>query len=150
MSKTQRFVWELYFLVVLLFNFRTSYNFFDPHSDVYLYFQIFTAFDPTFQVIYLFNFFQIVLNLIHLLPLALFIYGKRLFPVFIWQVLFGLKVVFDIIGHTFEMKILSALWHDDPLMGAGVFISSTAIYIPAYVAVFTYAFLQNRLKLEDL
>jgi len=149
MSKIQRFIWEIYFLIVLLFTFRNTFHFFDPHSDIYLYYQILNAFDPLTRFIYSFNFLQITLNVVHLLPLALFIYGKRLFPAIVWQALFILKVIFDTAGHSFEIKILISTWYASHLAAIIHFVSSTAIYVPAYVALFMYAFLPKRLKLED-
>lgn len=149
MSKTYRFIWEIYYLIVLLFTFRKTFNFFDPSSDVNLYFSILTGFDPLLRVIYALNLLQIVLNVIHLLPLALYIYSKRLFSPVVWQVLLLLKVVFDTTGHSFEMKILVSTWHHDPWVAIALFVSSTAIYVPAYAALFMYAFLQHKLKLED-
>src|SRR6185503_4512269 len=150
MSKSQRFIWELYFLVVLLFTVRKSFSFFDPQSDVYLYFEILTSFDSGLKIIYLFNLLQIIFNVIQFLPLALFIYDKKLLTAIVWQIFFSFKVAFDLVGHTFESNILLSLWHSDTLLTVGIFVSSTAIYVPAYIALFLYAFCQKKLKLEKI
>nr|CAI78513.1 hypothetical protein [uncultured bacterium] len=149
MTKKQRFIWEFYFLMVLLFTLRKTLNFFTPTSEIYLYFHLLQSFDPFFHLVYFSNFMRIALNILHILPLALYIYRIRLFPSFIWQILFTLKVIFDCIGHSYETTYLISLLHHDPLLSLRVLLFSISIYIPATCALFMYAFAQEKLSLEE-
>jgi len=150
MSKTQQFIWELYCLIVLAFTIRKALNFFLPGTEVYLYFQILHGFDSLFLFNYILNFFQITTNLIHFLPLALYIYRRRLFSPAIWKTLFIFKVIFDICGHSFETNYLVSLFHHDPLVCLYVLLSSIFVYVPAYWACYIYAFKPETLDLKDI
>ena len=150
MTKAQRFVWELYLWVVLFFTLRKAVSFFHPESASYLYFHILQAFDSLFLFNYFANLIQIFLNLVHVIPLALFIYRRRLFPASLWQVLFILKIIFDIAGHRYETSQFASFLHHDPLIALLLFIPSMAIYVPAYIAQFQYAFCQDKLDLKGI
>lgn len=150
MTRKQRFIWEVYFLMIALFIARQAFIFFDPLSDVQLYFRILRSFDPIFLFSYFCSYFRIFLGLFSYLPLLLFIYRIRLFPPLIWQVYFALLVIFDIIGHPYEMLFFRSLFLDSPLLCLGGFLFAISAYIPAYIAIFIYAFRQNHLVLKEI
>ncbi|HLF18560.1 MAG TPA: hypothetical protein VI749_06670 [Candidatus Omnitrophota bacterium] len=150
MTKNQRFIWEVYFLVILLFMARKIFDFFTPDTPAYLYFHILQCFDPLFLFVYFFNVAQIVLNTVLLIPLALFIYQLKIGPPVVWRVLFILKMVFDTIGHSYETTYLVSLFYHSRPIAIMTFLSSVAVYIPAFIAQFSYAFRQEKLNLKDI
>ena len=150
MTKNQRLVWEIYFLMLSLFIAAKVLNFFDPASDIYFYFQTLQAFDAYFLLHYTFNLLQVIFSLLMLLPLLLYIYRWKLFAAYLWQAFFTLLVALDVFGHPFEMQFIRASYADWPVHGIMEFVYQFVIYLPAYLAVFIYAFRQESLELKEL
>jgi len=149
MTRKQRLLWEIYFLMIALFIARQAFLFFDPGSDVQMYFRILTAFDPYFSFGYYCAFVRVVLAALSLLPLLLFIYRRRLFTPSFWQIYFALLFIFDIMGFPFEMQFFRSIFLDNPLLSLGGLLFAISAYIPAYVAIYLYAFRQDRLDLKN-
>ena len=143
-------VWEVYFLMLSLFIGEKVLYFFDPSSDIYFYFKTLQAFDPSYLLSYTFNLLQVIFSLWMLVPLLLFIYRLRLYPSAVWQAYFTLVIALDYVGHPFEMTFIRSIYADRPLYGMMEFVYQYAIYLPAYLAVFIYAFRQETLELKEL
>ena len=137
MTRNQRFIWEIYFLMITLFSIKKVLYFFDPSSSVYLYYQLLQYFDQLFVVIYCFAFFRIALSMIFLLPFLLFIYRIRLFPSMIWQSFFTFCIIFNIVGHQYEVNYLLSLYHHSPIIW-GIAFSTILILVvtPCIYALF--------------
>jgi hypothetical protein len=150
MTKSQYLVWEVYFLILALFIAAKVLSFFDPASDIYFYFKTLQAFDMYFLVAYTFNLLQVLFSLMMLVPLLLYIYRRRLGPASLWQVYFTLLLALDALGHPYEMQFIRAAYMDWPVHGIMEFIYQYMIYLPAYLAVFIYAFRQESLTLEEI
>lgn len=143
-KRQERWVWEIYLILLLGFVLRKFFNFFYPQSQSYIYFRILYAFDPFFFSSYLFNGIQVTLNLANCIPLILYIYRiSWLKPVY-WQYLLIFRLIFDIIGHPFELNHIVAAFHNNPKACLFFFIQSISIYLPSYIACFRYAFMHER------
>lgn len=140
MSVKGRWIAEAYFVLFVGLTVRKACNFFAPHSPSHLYFEFLYVFDPVFWGLYSLNLLQIVLNLLHALPLLLYIWRIPLLRPRFWRYLLILRLIFDITGHSYEMNHLVSMYHADPLLCLLVFLSSISPYIPSYVACWRYAF----------
>ncbi len=148
MKKTQ-VVWLGYFLVLLMYVGQATYRFFVPGETTHLYFTILYAFDDIFLLNYLVNLCQITLNLIHLVPVLLYIFRMRVFNAKFWQYLLILRLMFDIFGHSFEMLSLRSLLYLNVKVFLFVLAQSVSVYIPSYIACYRYAFKRDKLFPQD-
>jgi len=142
---TMKRIWEVYFCIHFFFVAKRTFFFFTSHSPVNFYFFILNSFHPYFQISYGAAFSQILLDIAHLVPLFLYITRQRLWDPQIWQALFLLRIIFDIIGHPYEIHDLMSLYHYDPQVCLKITLLSVSAYIPSYIACFQYAFNQKKL-----
>jgi len=133
-----------YILLLSFIVFRKAYLFIIPGNFYYLYFFIMRSFDATFYLPYAITLIQIILNILHLLPLVLFIFRARAIPVEYWQFLFLARIIFDIIGHPYETSLLVSLYYAQPLLCLIILIQSISIYVPSYIICYRYAFRQDK------
>jgi len=150
MSNTLKFVSKLYLIIVSLFILKKAVIFFGPQSPVQLYFYILNCFNPLFFFLYMCNYLQLALSLIHIIPLALYIHRLQIFPEIVWQYLFILKIIFDICGNSYHVSYLVSLYHYSPLIAISAFLSSIAIYLPMYWVCYNYAFKSQKLSLKSI
>lgn len=136
-------VWWAYFFLLCIFILNKIYNLFLPESPNALYFSILRAFGPLFHVPFMLNLAQVSLNIIHLVPLLLFILRIRWLSVDVWQYLLIFRLLFDICGNVVETKTLIAVYHSGFWIFLLVLVQSIATYIPSYVACYLYAFRQD-------
>jgi hypothetical protein len=86
--------------------------------------------------------------MIHCLPLFFFIYQIRFGPPEVWKLLFVLRCVFEVIGHTYDMNTLAAFYHSKSkyfFLAAAIMIVP---HIPSYTACYWYAFRRNDVRLD--
>ena len=143
MNWKTKWLWRIYFFIFASLIVKTTYVFFDPKSDVHLYLEILYIFHPSYFLMYFYNLIQIVLNCFFLLPLLFFIMRVRFFSPQFLQCMFILRLVFDLIGHPFEMIQLSSIFYENPKMAIIIFLYSIFFYIPSYAACYQYAFQQD-------
>ena len=138
--KESQWPWKAYTIILSLFIFRKFFILFYSKSPQFTYYFILRGIDQAYSLPYLYNVAQTIFNGIHFIVLFLYIYKIRLFERELWQSLFIFKVLFDITGHSFEIKYIISLFFYNPLICAFVAVTSIATYIPLYVACYRYAF----------
>ncbi len=143
MPKKRNWVWILYIAFLTSLIGRKVYNLVTPTSPNYFYYFFLRTFDPIFFVPYILNYAQVIINVIHLIPLTLYIFYIPAFNRRLWQTLFIARVIFDILGHTYEIRILTSFLHDNPLTCLFLTAQSVVPYVPSYVACYRYAFSQS-------
>jgi hypothetical protein len=135
-----RWIWEIYLMFLILIVAKSVYIFFSSDSDLYFFFYFLSVFDKHFHWLYYINAFQIILNALSLVPLALWIYNKRFMAPQFWQAFFVLKIAFDIFGQTFDRIEIISLYHMDPFVSALLVLQYFLIYLPLYIVLFLFAF----------
>lgn len=143
MQKKNLWFWLPYFAILLHLITRKTVLFFNSDSPIYMYYSILSAFSFLFEFRYLFNFIQIILNIILCIPVFLYFSNKSWGDASFWKVLFILRIAFDICGNNFELQGIIASYYVDPRYSLLLFGSLTFPYIPSYVACFKYAFGKN-------
>ena len=146
MSFVKFLIWQTYFIIYVLFISRNLQDFFSPSSAIYEYHKILYSFDFLFTFTYITNFIQIILNAINCLPLAFYILRIRLLPTKTWQVLLVMRLIFDVMGHRYELITLKSVYYADPLICFYISLQSMAIYWPSYFACYRYSFKQEVLS----
>ncbi|MCA9408465.1 MAG: hypothetical protein KC733_07235, partial [Candidatus Omnitrophica bacterium] len=79
------------------------------------------------------------MTLIHTLALFLFIHSIPLFNPFVWQLLFLIRIIFDITGHSYELNHLMGIYQFNPSTGIILLICVLVPLIPSYIASYLYA-----------
>lgn len=148
MNIKHRWVWEIYFVIMLAFAVKGLYTVFSPNSESFLYYFILRSFDPVFYFHYSAYVLQVLLNTVHCLPLFFFIYQIRFGYPGVWKLLFVLRCVFEVIGHAYGMNTLIALYHSRSKYFPLVIVAMTVPHIPSYVACYWYAFRRSDVKLD--
>jgi len=133
-------VWKIYFIIVAVSSLLRTIYFFHPSSDINLYFFIITTFNSLFFIDYFLNVTQVILHVLQCIPLYLFIYNKKILTKEHWQILFAVKIIFDLIGNSYPLNQLIAISTQDVFLASIALPWSVAIYIPSYCAFFLYAF----------
>lgn len=133
-------IWKSYAAIYLLLVAQKLYALFSPDSPVFLYYFILRAFDPALNLVYSIYVMHILLTTIHCIPLLFYVYGIRFLNPEIWRILFILRCLFEITGHSYESNILLAVYR----IGLSHFLLTAAVHIipgiPSYVACYNYAF----------
>jgi len=140
-----RWIWEGYLVLIIALAAGKAYNFFSPRSPQHLYFQILYYFHPLFFIPYFLTLAQILFNILHCLPLALYIYRIPLSQPQVWKCLFMLRVIFDLTGHPYEMNTLVSIYHADPPICLLTLLLAVFPSIPSYWACWRYAFRREKL-----
>ena len=140
MKTRNRWVWDAYLMITLAFAIKSFYRLVFPSSEQFLYYFILRSFNSTFYLYYYAYVFHVLLNIIHCLPLFLFIYNIRVGNPDFWKLLFVLRCVFEVIGHSYGINELAAVYYSNPkfLMLASMIMIIT--HVPSYLACFWYAF----------
>jgi len=141
----QNLVWEAYLVIILYFALRKTVDLLIPSSPEHLYYLIIRAFRPIYLLPYIAYIGHVVLNLIHCLPLFLYIHRIRFLNPIFWRCLFVLRCIFEITGHSYEANAFTALYHTSPKFFILTLIVVIFPLIPSYIACYQYAF-QSRDK----
>ena len=144
MRVNRMIILNIYFIILLAFLAAKAYRFFSIDSAVYHYFTVLMAFDPSLTILYLINLLQIIINLLHALPVLFYIHRLKIGPPQFWKILLILRVLFDITGHSYETTYLISLYYFDLKICFLVFLLSIATYIPSYIVCWRYAFARDR------
>lgn len=140
MSSKNRWLWELYFYFIFYLALRNSVHLFSSNSEEYLYYFILRNFNPVFYFAYFAHVMQVLLTLIHCIPLALYIYRIRFLNPMFWQFLFIARCVFEIFGHSYSWKMALAYHKSSPPLLVLILLSLILPYIPSYIVCYRYAF----------
>ncbi len=143
MSLKQKIVWKFYFAVILFFAIQKVYFLVTPGSPEYLYYLIIRTFDPIFYFAYSAHILHVLLNIIHCIPLFLYIHRIHLFNPTLWKCLFILRCIFEVTGHSYTNNIFAAFYHVNPKIVLLTFVIALLPQIPSYLVCYWYAFRRN-------
>lgn len=144
MSNRTKWLWEIYLPFFFILAVGRAVSFFAPQTPEHLYFKILYAFNPVFYISYSLSLIQIVLTLLHGLPLALYTFRVRWLKPRLWQYLLILRVIFDLTGHPYEMNTVVSMYHTSPQLCALTILFAVLPYLPSYWACYAYAFRQEK------
>ncbi len=137
--------WKIYLIIFSPIAVGNIAGIVNPQSPVYSYYHILMAFHEDFTLFFLLNAASAILTFFSLLPLFLYVFQIHFLPALIWQWFFILRVIFEIFGHPYELKLLKALFYSNIWYAASFLALSLVLLIPSYIACYRYAFKQNKL-----
>lgn len=140
MSRETRWLWEIYLFVYLGIVCADAYNFFAAHTPKHIYLQILHSFHPVLWTTYILNLLQTAFSVLHILPLALYIFQIPLFQPRLWRYLLIIRLAFDLTGHSYEMNTILSMRHADPMAGSLGLLFVILPYLPSYLGCYRYAF----------
>ena len=129
---------------MLLFVIKKAYYLFMTDSQSFFYYFILRAFDPFFYVTYTAHVMQVLLSVIHWIPVFLYVYRIRFLSVEFWKCLLILRCIFEVTGHSYEMNSLIALYYRRPKTCLTIFIIFIIPHIPSYIVCYWYAFRREK------
>ncbi len=113
-------------------------------SETLLFYKTLTAFDQAGAMTYAFALFRAVINVICLIPLIHYAFNATSNLSRIFQLLLGLRVITEVMGHCYDWLFLRSLWHAAPLEAWILILFYTAFFFPSYRAHFIQAFIRPR------
>ena len=143
MPNRTKWLWEVYLPFFVILALGRAVSFLAPQTPEHLYFKILYSFNSVFYISYSLSLAQVVLTLIHILPLALYTFRAPFLSPRLWQYLFILRAIFDLTGHPYEMNTIVSMYHTSPQICALTVLLAVLPYLPSYWAGYAYAFRQD-------
>jgi hypothetical protein len=140
MTEKQKWLWETYLAIILIFAIQKVYRLFNPGSSDFLYYAILRTFDPYFYIAYAARVTYVFLNLVHCVPLFLYIARIKFLNQNLWKCLFILRCIFELAGQSYEANTFIALSHSSPKLLLFLIVYTFGPAIPSYCACYQYAF----------
>ncbi len=135
------FFWKIYFFIYSLYTLSLVIQLMWSDSFPYLYYHTLLAFDKGYLAFYIPVLGMVVVNVISLIPLFLYVFEIPFLKPEIWQILLALRIIFDVTGHTLELKFFEAIISNADLRTILSMITLVGCLIgPSYMACFQYAF----------
>ena len=132
--------WQGYFLFYLMLAAQETYRFFAPDSPLRFYYYFLYHFEYRFLLKYLLHYLQVILVIVHIVPLMCFILKKRFLHPDIWKYLLILRITFDIFAPFYVLSELSAYLKTEPWLGVIILCIRYINFLPSYIACYQYAF----------
>ncbi|MCX5681298.1 MAG: hypothetical protein NT079_03355, partial [Candidatus Omnitrophica bacterium] len=132
--------WKIYFFPYSLVILLNLLFLFSEGSPINQYYRILIAFKQSYFILYSFYAARMIIEILALIPLFLFVFRIRLFPAFVWQILFGARIFTLFSGHFYEWSAMRALMHANPIAAICAMASAVLFAIPSYTACYIYAF----------
>lgn len=144
-----RLSWKLYiFLYAFVVILSVAY-YLSADSQLILYHKITVSMDKIFYINYYNHYLFIFLEVFSLLPLFLFAFKKRIFGTAFWKLFFMFKITNALVINYFEHGFYGNLLVIMPKFSPIAILISILMILPAYTALFMYAFMQNNLFNKD-
>ena len=140
----KNWVWKFYLLFLFFFTAKKAVLLFWPQSPEFLFYFILYGFDFSFFWNYFLAMNQVLLTILQWFGVFFFVYQMRFLSVDFWKIVFIIKIPFDMAGNSYHLLQLTALYKASPLLCFLMFAHKTAIYIPAFWALYLYAFHQEK------
>ncbi len=140
MPRKYQWIGQIYLIFLVTACVRKAVLMFHPNSPVAFYFEVLTYMEGDFYMDHLCNILQALLHLFQIVPVFLFLHQLRPRKVYPWRILFILKVIFDVLGNSYQLNELKSMYHYSSSMfwvSAGCVI---AFYFPAMLMWYLYAF----------
>lgn len=140
MSKIFAIIWNLYILLVTLLLIEQYNALFSVDGSQNIYYHILIAFDPWNQIYRWAAIFQVLTNIIHILPLFWLTFRQSIGSLRFWKAMFILRVVFDIFGHNYQLNELVGYFHAD--LKSSLYLVAILIFfwLPSYIVCYVHAF----------
>jgi hypothetical protein len=140
MKKERRIIWKIYALVfstVTLANFLWLVY---PEAEPYIFYHILMAWTKFYAVHYYLAVFKCLIALVCLVPLFAFSFNRQSRSPQIWQWLFVIRIVSDVVGSFYEYLFVKSSYH--MVLGYGLTTTGAMLLpvLPSYIAHYLYAF----------
>lgn len=135
-----RLSWKIYSLFYALIILSGAVYSLWPYSHPIVYYRILISFDKIFIWQYALHYAGILLDVFGLVPLFLFVFQKRWLPKLFWKIFFFIKVYGIFVGNYYEANIMQTISAANKLIAFSSLITGLIIILPAYIAIFLYAF----------
>jgi len=145
MHKKTRWPWKVYFFISTYMGIINFMGLLAGDSQIDQYYKILIVFKRSYLIWYGFNIASISTEALCLIPLFLFVFHKRFLSPFVWQSLFGIRIVLFFLGHSYEVKMIKSYFYANSAVAAGSIVFLFLLMLPAYIAHFQYAFRQKKL-----
>ena len=144
MKFTDKWIWKLYFLIILTVYVGNVTSILNPQLEAYRYYHILIAFHKEYRLVFGLNVACAITNLTSLIPLFLYIFEIRWLPLRFWQWMMVCRVIFDLTGHAYEFNFLKSLFYVSLSYGLSAALFFVVFFIPSYIACFRYAFIKKK------
>ncbi len=145
MKTSTNFGWKIYLFLYGLLCIGNTLAVISNEEIIYTYYHVLIHFDDKYLLPYYLNVGSATFSLIALIPLILFTFHKKWLNPRVWQIVFGVRLLLDIFGRSYEYNFFISLQHNDLNLAAIAIFLTIAIMVPSYIATFLYAFHRKKL-----
>lgn len=140
MSKKPSWIWSFYFIIYCAVTAYQIWQFIVIDSDINTYYHILIAYNLGYILDYLRNALSVILNALAIVSFYLFLRQIRWLSKNFWQGFLMLRLLSDVTGRIYEIKILQSLFHQNITLGKDVLMLAVMLLLPSYIALTKYAF----------
>lgn len=140
-----RLSWKLYIFLYAFVVALSVVYYLSADSQLILYHKITVSMNKIFCINYYNHYLFIFFEVFSLLPLFLFAFRKRLFSAAFWKLFFMFKVTNALVINYYEHGFYSNLLVITPKFSPIAILISILMILPAYAALFMYAFKTEKL-----
>jgi len=144
MAKKPHWSWSLYLIFYVFVKTIFAIYFFRQDTPSHLYYQILIAYHLRYLLLYCQNALSVILNTLSIWPLYLFIRRVYILAPGFWKGFFFLRLLLDVTSHSYEVKFLQSLFHQDAVLTVQIILALMLFSLPSYAALFMYAFRERR------
>ena len=139
------FHWKILLFIFGAYVVSGAIDILHPQSFLYIYYHTLIAFHPRYWVTYLLAIGMVVMNILSLISFFLFVIQTPAFGPALWQKILFLRIIFDLTGHSAEIKSMQAAFQGGGVGFVSLLVLSGISIIPSYLACFYYAFRKDDL-----
>lgn len=135
----KNWLWKLYGVFLTTYVFGGLRGIFSKNSSFDTYYTILIAFNKYYIVFLALNIISLLINL--LAPLVVFYYAFEIkSSLKFWKVLFFVRIVFDLIGHHYELQFMKSSFYQSIPYGLACIGFFVLPILPSYMAHYNYIF----------
>ncbi len=144
MPKNRSWLWTVLFWMYFFATLSNAIVFFNPQSPINLYYQILLGFTNIFLIPYLLNLLAIIFDLLAIAPFYNFLnpskhrIGEKSISLGTWKWFFVIRFALLFVGHTYALKEIQAVLHDDRWVALAIVNLMLLFYVPSYFANFLF------------
>ena len=135
-------VWHLYLVIFGFFTINRTIQLYNSDGIIYKYYNMLLGLK--IYHIYIAQQLQNILELLSLIPLFQFTFNKTNNLQNFWKCIWVLRILANLFSHSYDLKIIGMYSSDNFLAGILSALQLTTMYLPSFIACYSFAFKSNK------
>jgi hypothetical protein len=140
MKLPSKLLWKCYFFVFAWSTLGECASLFYTGSDTFIYYHIISAFLPKMHHLYGIAVTTMLIDSLCLIPLFGYAFNRPIKSPRIWQTLFFIRIIGEIVGKHYDHLYLSSVISSNTTTGVAATLFLILFLLPSYMGHYQYAF----------